>query len=287
MIEPWQYPSITPLVRQAIKRRYELIPYTYSLCLKSHLAAVPPQRWTGWGYEHDPSVWTKALLAGDTQYWFGDALLIAGVYEEGNDTARVYLPRADKDEEDFGYVNTNAPYQMLASGKWHDISSTWHASIAVIARCGSAIPVGKNRPTTCRVGEDAEFPGQEKDDWRGVEVFPPPVIARQPDSRTITFSSEWLEDDGISCEAKAEMAEVSIAYTVLGANEITVKVVVNKEGTWEPLWLGHGVDVILPVGEERSVKAKGGVEDRGRDAKGRRVWNVQPDEVRSGIPLKN
>ncbi len=93
VIEPWQYPAIAPLVRAAIRRRYELVPYTYSLSLKSHLTAVPPQRWTGWGYEHDPVVWTRPLLAGDTQYWFGDALLVAGVYEEGVDTARVYLPR--------------------------------------------------------------------------------------------------------------------------------------------------------------------------------------------------
>src|SRR3954471_24189267 len=27
VIEPWQYPSVTPLVREAVKRRYELVPY--------------------------------------------------------------------------------------------------------------------------------------------------------------------------------------------------------------------------------------------------------------------
>ncbi len=72
------------------------------------------------------------MLAGDTQYWFGDALLIAGVYEEGRDIARIYLPRRGDDygssgdsssgnekdsgknnhgHRDYGYVNTNAPYQ--------------------------------------------------------------------------------------------------------------------------------------------------------------------------------
>lgn len=30
------YPEITPLIRDAIKRRYELIPYLYSLMLESH-----------------------------------------------------------------------------------------------------------------------------------------------------------------------------------------------------------------------------------------------------------
>lgn len=55
------YPEITPLVRDAIKRRYEILPYIYSLGLESHLTASPPQRWIGWGYESDPEVWTKAL----------------------------------------------------------------------------------------------------------------------------------------------------------------------------------------------------------------------------------
>jgi hypothetical protein len=36
----------------------------YSLGLESHKFATPPQRWTGWGYESDPEVWTKALSTG-------------------------------------------------------------------------------------------------------------------------------------------------------------------------------------------------------------------------------
>lgn len=64
------YPAVTPLVRAAIKRRYELIPYLYSLALNSHLTATPPQRWVGWGYETDAEVWSPELLKGETQYWY-------------------------------------------------------------------------------------------------------------------------------------------------------------------------------------------------------------------------
>ncbi|KXJ90216.1 glycosyl hydrolases family 31-domain-containing protein, partial [Microdochium bolleyi] len=111
VIEPFQYPSTTPIIRKAVRRRYELVPYTYSQALLSHRDATPPQRWTGWGYENDPEVWTKKIYQGDTQFWFGDALMIAGVYEPGDSTARVYLP--DSNGSDPGYLNTNAPYQFL------------------------------------------------------------------------------------------------------------------------------------------------------------------------------
>ena len=83
VIEPWMYPEITPLVRKAIKRRYEIMPYIYSLGLESHLTASPPQRWIGWGYESDPEVWSKKLKRGEEQYWFGDTFLVGGVYEPG------------------------------------------------------------------------------------------------------------------------------------------------------------------------------------------------------------
>ncbi|KAK3937029.1 family 31 glycosyl hydrolase [Diplogelasinospora grovesii] len=277
VIEPWMHPSATPMVRAAIKRRYELIPYTYSQALKSHLTAVPPQRWTGWGYESDPEVWTRRVTDSDTQYWFGDALMIAGVYEPGKTSAEVYLPKAERG--DFGYINTNAPYQYLESGKWHEITSTWHSSIPVIARVGSAVPVGKDVPTVDDAAADAaEFPNLQRDDYRGCEIFPLPTIVEDggQSAEGVEMESEWLEDDGISSEKKSEIVRVKITYKT-EEESIAVKVQYKKEGNWEPCWLANGVDVILPVGEERAVKsAEGGeVQDKGRDSRGRRMYNVK------------
>ncbi|KAI0167565.1 family 31 glycosyl hydrolase [Pestalotiopsis sp. NC0098] len=276
VIEPWQYPSVSPIIRAAIKRRYQLVPYTYSLMLKSHLSAVPPQRWTGWGYESDPVVWSKEITRGDTQYWFGDALLIAGVYEPGVSSARVYLPGRSDDP---GFLNTSAPYEFLAAGQWHEISSTWHSSIPVIARIGSAIPIGKTMPTTCLAGEDAEFPNLAKDDWRGVEIFPPPSPRHAESKVGVSsiedeqwFTNDWLEDDGISPEAKADLFKVTISYSA-ATESIQVKVTYDQDGTFEPLWRKNDLHIVLPVDEERVVESKAGqVRDAGRDEKGRRVW---------------
>lgn len=289
VIEPWQYPSVAPVIRATIRRRYELVPYTYAHALRSHRDATPPQRWTGWGYESDPTVWTPALLRGDTQYWFGDALLVAGVYEPGVSTARVYLP--GHPTADPGFLNLNAPYEHRAAGQWHDISSTWHSSIPVLARIGAAVPVGKPVPTTCVAAADPEFPNLAKDDWRGLEIFPPPTVrdpnlpsasasasASADSSSTATptvFTSEWLEDDGISPAEQADLCNFTVTYAATG-DAIEVGVAMARHGAFEPLWVPHGITVILPVGEERPVVgAKGGaVVDAGRDDKGRRLWKL-------------
>lgn len=234
-------------------------------------------------------MWTKEITRSDTQYWFGDSLLIAGVYEPGVETAKVYLP--DASGSDPGFLNVNAPYQFLKAGAWHEISSTWHTSIPVLARVGSAIPTGKSKPTTSVAGDDPEFPNLAKDDVRAVEIYPPPLeqIPHWPkefgqrkapvDTEIKWFSYSWLEDDGQSPVDKVEAVEVTVKYGVSGA-EIRVKVELKKEGQWEPLWLKDNITVVLPVGEERTVKSEDGKdahEDLDRDDKGRRIWKVKVD----------
>lgn len=282
VIEPWQYPSASPIIRAAIKRRYELVPYTYSLMLKSHREAVPPQRWTGWGYESDPSVWSKEITRADTQYWFGDALMVVGVYEPGASLARVYLPGF---EADAGYLNTSAPYEFLAAGRWHEIPSPWQMSIPVIARVGSAIPIGKQVTTTCIAEDSSDLPNLAKDDWRGVEIFPPPKDRHSGLSRsnppqvasddTEWFTNEWLEDDGISPAEKADVFKSLVSYSAT-TDIIKVKVAFEKEGEFEPLWSRNGLSILLPIGDERTValieNARGQIVYHTRDEKGRPVW---------------
>jgi len=184
------YPEITPLIRDTIKRRYEIIPYLYSLMLESHMTALPPQRWIGWGYESDPEVWTPEVMSGETQYWLGNTLLVGGVYESGKSAARIYLPTSSQGDE--GYINLNAPYQHLPSGQWVDIQSDWKDSIPLLAKIGGAIMVGKNIQT--RSPADNRFPSSNvaEDDYRAVEIFPPPGASQA------SYSNTWYEDDGIS-----------------------------------------------------------------------------------------
>jgi len=269
VIEPWMYPDITPEVRKAIRRRYEIIPYLYAQMLKSHVSAVPPQRWVGWGYESDPEVWTSQLLTdGETQYWLGDSLLIGGVYEPGSREAKVYLPRR-RDSQDPGFLNTNPPYQYLSAGAWHTISSPWRESIPVLARIGGAVPVGKNRQVVAP-GDRANEADLSADDWRGVEIFPP--TEEQSLGPEIWFENTWCEDDGVS-PPPAKLATFSLHYSA-SATEVKIRFEMDV-GAFTPPWVEGGLDVILPVGDGRQVVSADGrtVEARRQDEMGRKRFH--------------
>jgi alpha-glucosidase (family GH31 glycosyl hydrolase) len=267
VIEPWMYPEITPLIRKALKRRYEMIPYLYSLHLDSHLNARPPQRWTGWGYENDPEVWCKHLKSGETQFWLGDVLLVGGVFEPGTDIAKLYLPRCSA--EDPGFLNLSPPYEYLEAGQWVDIKSEWKTSIPVLARVGSAIPVGKS-VQTLSPGEKKNEASLPLDDYRAVEIFPP----AEDESRFLgkTFTTSWYEDDGIS--ATTRVSKFSFTFACSLEKKINIDFERDVSSGFVPPW--KALHVKLPVGDDRAVvSGKHKIEDAGKDGSGRRVFLVE------------
>ena len=281
VIEPWMYPEITPLIRDAIRRRYEMIPYLYSLMLRSHLYAEPPVRWTGWDYPGDGQVWTDQVLRdGETQYFLGGALLVGGVYEPGVDAARVYLPSRSGPAEDM-FLNLNAPHEYLPAGQWHTISSPWKGSIPILAKAGTLIPIGHPFRTVpshrAAQHEPADLP---LDDYRAVELFPPPPSS----SQLSPFKNSWLEDDGIS-PAPSGIVEFELVYEAHpeSADVISFKQrTVRDDGSgrmYEPLW--QELHFIMPVGETRFVSLKGqAMEKCEPDAKGRMVYRSSVEALK-------
>jgi alpha-glucosidase (family GH31 glycosyl hydrolase) len=245
VIEPWMYPETTSIVRKALRRRYEMIPYVYSLALESHMTASPPQRWTGWGYESDPEVWKSQLLKdGETQYWLGDSLLIGGVYEPGSAVARMYLPGAG---EDTLYLNMNKPQQYVTAGQWIDVESKWDESIPVFAKVGGALPVGLPEQTLSpgEVENPASLPA---DDYRAVELFPGPG-----NECPRSYSNCWYEDDGIS-PAPATVSSFTIAYS-WNSSDVEVTYKESFQGNLVPAW--EKLHIILPPGDSRQVSLNG------------------------------
>lgn len=266
VIEPWMHPSITPLVRKTIKRRYALIPYIYSSMIESHQSALPPQRWTGWGYEADPEVWTPAVTDGQTQYWLGDALLVGGVFEAGARSARMYLPTGSGCDD--GFVNVNTPYQYLEAGQWVDIDAEWHgAGIPVLAKVGSAIPVGQD-VQVLSPGEKENVVNLPLDDYRAVEIFPP-----QGDSKGKEYKTTWYEDDGVSIAAKTKTSSYSVSYSS-NSTEVVVDFNRDESSGFTAPW--KTLVIILPSGDIRQVVSKGGklVKDLGRDETARRRFEL-------------
>ncbi|KZM18963.1 carbohydrate binding [Ascochyta rabiei] len=248
VIEPWMYEETTSLVRDIIKRRYELIPYLYSLALNSHLTATPPQRWTGWGFEKDAEVWSnKVITDGETQYWLGDALLVGGVFEPGASVARMYLPK-DASDPDLQFLDVNNSSQAYyKAGQWIEISARWDQSIPVLAKVGTAIPVGRPEQTLA-VGEKSNPANLQLDDYRAVELFPP-----KGSSNGKIFTTTWYEDDGIS-PPPASVSIFELRYTTtedVVAAELEKKLQPGFQTVWNQLV------VILPAGDTRAVKLDG------------------------------
>ncbi|KOS17137.1 Alpha-glucosidase 2 [Escovopsis weberi] len=278
VIEPWMYPEITHLIRKAIKRRYAMIPYLYSLMLISHREALPPQRWTGWGYESDAEVWTAPLTNGETQFWLGDALLVGGVYEPGVSQARVYLPRAsssdDGGDDDPGYLNLKAPYQHLEAGQWATIDAEWHgAGVPVLARVGTALPIGRD-VQVLSAGEKENLASLPLDDYRAVEIFPPPATwAKCRGQKWYEFT--WYEDDGVSPAGKNAVSEYTIGYSA-SSSEIKVKFRRHEASGFRALW--RDLVVVLPPGDVRTVSGVDGghvVASLGPDEEGRKRFEMK------------
>jgi hypothetical protein len=247
------YPSVTHLVRAAIKRRYELMPYIYSLTLESHLYGVPSQRWIGW-HSTDPEIWlNEELRGGEKQYWFGSDLMVAGVYERDHKTARVYLPSVEDSGDDMGFVRLDSEmtFPHYPSGAWVEAPAHWKSGIAVFAKCGSAIPIGKAEQTIAwGEARDEYYPAQSlrKDNWRGVEIYPP-----LGDHKERLFGSTWYEDDGVSEDTP--IFSFSLRYRC-GEKSIFVSFEEDCPTDARPLW--EELHILVPPSEERNIRNEHG-----------------------------
>ncbi|KAF2819258.1 neutral alpha-glucosidase ab precursor [Ophiobolus disseminans] len=274
VIEPWMYEETTPLVRDIIKRRYELIPYLYSLALISHTTATPPQRWTGWGYESDPEVWSNKILTdGETQYWLGDSLLIGGVFEPGAESAKMYLPQ-DASNPDLQFLDlNNEPQTYYTARQWADVPAQWKNSIPVLARVGSAIPIGRAEQVLA-VGDTSNPAGLSRDDYRAVEIFPP-----KGSSDGKVFANVWYEDDGISPPpARISVFELNYSAT---ASEVLVEYREKLQVGFVPHW--SELEIVLPAGDERVVSWNGGQATRvDSDSRGRVHYKIAIERSEKG-----
>jgi alpha-glucosidase (family GH31 glycosyl hydrolase) len=265
------YPETTGIVRETIKRRYELIPYIYSLALESHMTASPPQRWTGWGYEHDPEVWAnRKLTDGETQYWLGDSMLVGGVFEPGVSKAQVYLPSGAD------FINLSAPYQYLKGGQWVEIESKWDDSIPVLGKVGGVVAVGR-REQVLSIGDKSNPASLPLDDYRAIELFPPQGRSGKP------YQTVWFEDDGIS-NSQNSISDFTIVYETTD-NEVLVNYKEELRGGLTPHW--NTLTIVMPVGDQRNVTFNGSeLQDSGMDKKGRKTFKtpyLRPRSVASRL----
>jgi alpha-glucosidase len=87
--DPWSYGVVHEAInRRAIELRYELLPHIYNVMREASATGIPALRPMFLEFPDDPRTYDL-----DTQFMFGDALLVAPVVEEGARHRPVYLPK--------------------------------------------------------------------------------------------------------------------------------------------------------------------------------------------------
>jgi len=133
--EPWVFgPRWEESIREAIRLRYRMLPYLYTLAQEAVATGLPPMRAMLLEHPHDPET-----LALHDQFMWGSDLLVAPATRPGQRHRLVYLPQGEWQDFWSGEV-----YE----GPLHLPTATPHDRIPLFQRSGSAIPTTKVEPHT-------------------------------------------------------------------------------------------------------------------------------------------
>ena len=214
--EPWMYSEYTHYIRDAIKFRYRLFPYLYSLMAAGHfkgdmiinpLFAVYPKD-------------EKCYDICDT-YLLGESLLVANVLEKGQTSRKVYFPKGSnyygfsyKDDHILGGCRSAGKYKdKYAGGQYTDISAEL-GDIPLFLTSGAIIPLAGN-----------QLMNLSEDDVSDLHI----IAVADKDA-----SFDYYEDDGITFDYQKNIyhrmhidmqcgLETTIAVTHEGNYESAVK----------------------------------------------------------------
>lgn len=222
--EPWMYPEVLPLIRDAIRFRYRLVPYLYALLVESARTAHPITRPLVYHFPHDPACATESF-----DFMLGPNLLVASVIEPGATSRAVYLPQG-VEWVDF---HTGARY---AGGQTINVDAPL-SHIPLFVPAGGIVPLGDERPAR---REDTE-------QVRQARIYP----QRGPGHSAFTL----VEDDGISTGYQhGSQTDVTIAV-VSTDDTITLSLTTAQNGYPLPY---NSVECVLPPSETRTIRTDTG-----------------------------
>lgn len=150
--QPWVYgPVAEAAARRAIDLRYELLPYIYSYERRNTEGEVGLVRPLFWQFPSDPGSSTQ-----ESEWMFGDALLVAPVVSQGATSQNVYLP----------------------PGAWFDYASGRRYSggqsiqIAADAKTWNDIPLFVRQGSILATEPVEQYVGQHPEPEITLDVFP-------------------------------------------------------------------------------------------------------------------
>lgn len=133
--EPWMYSGMKDYIRTAIKLRYSMSPYLYSLEYRAHKTGLPIMQPMFMVFQNDSNTYNEGV-----DFMWGDSLLVANVVEKGAEIREVYLPdTGDKNIRFYDYYTRNEYEGGQTIKVPVDISS-----IPMFIKSGAIIPMAGN-----------------------------------------------------------------------------------------------------------------------------------------------
>jgi len=126
--EPWMHPEITPLVRDAIRLRYSLLPYLYTCLFHAAHHHEPMLRPTFLDHPDDDRCYEDC-----DDFMIGPDLLVGSVVEQGVTERKVYLPKNEHGWWDFSGEHWYPGGQTI-------ICAVTLNSIPLFVRAGAVVP---------------------------------------------------------------------------------------------------------------------------------------------------
>ncbi|KAH3374626.1 hypothetical protein KXV52_009106 [Aspergillus fumigatus] len=138
--EPYRWASVAQASKAAMKIRYSLLPYFYTLFHQAHTTGSTVMRALAWEFPTDPS-----LAAVDTQFMVGPSIMVVPVLEPLADTVKGVFPGVGKGEVWYDW------YTQTAVDAKPGVNATIPAPlghIPVYVRGGSILPMQEPALTT-------------------------------------------------------------------------------------------------------------------------------------------
>ncbi|MCG9789949.1 glycoside hydrolase family 31 protein [Vibrio mediterranei] len=227
--EPWMHPTVTPIIRDAMKIRYQLLPYIYDSLYQAHTHDEPMLRPTFLDHEHDENTFIE-----NDDYLLGKDLLVASVVEEGQRERDIYLPNNEDGWYDF------------YTGQWYSAGNTISVAaplerIPLLARAGSVIP------TSARIANA----NAQKDDRRGLNIYPLQGVGQTQCS--------IFDDDG---ESNGYLAGNHITLNIeMVCDNNTITLNITRTGDFLPAY--DTLTLNLPNSEKRQLIVNGNTYQNG------------------------
>ena len=264
--EPYNYPEMEPISKKFIKMRYEWLPYNYTLAFENATTGAPLAR--PLNFDNDAA--DKKLFANEqTEYMWGDDVLVAPVMERGARQRKVLFPAGE-------WVNWNNPSLRYKGGRTAVVKAPL-SELPLFVRAGAVIPQ-YTRPI--------ENTTQYYPEFLTLKYFPSADA-----SESVVFDDNHVSTTSIEDKAyqlthiavKPEGKKTAFRFTSEGsyegmptAKEITLEMVDCKSTPAEVALDGRGLS--------RLASATASGEGWRYDAKTRTLtlrftWNYDPAEV--------